>query len=63
MSKKFKRYKPYLNTWLDLGFMSFHTSLVNRAVDRNVFNYIELDWRFFKWGGKFNLYRPGEDIK
>ena len=60
---KLRPYRPYLNAWLDLGFMSFHTELMHHANERYVFNYVVLSWKFFKWGGKFNLYKPGEDFK
>jgi len=61
MSKKFKPYRPYLALYLNLGFMSLGTQLMSYANERNVFNYIMLEWKFFKWGGKFNLYKPGRD--
>ena len=63
MSKRFRLYKPYLRADLQLGFMGFHTEIVHRSYERDVFNYIELQWYFFKWNGRFNLYKPGEDYK
>ena len=56
---KWKLYKPYLFMALDLGFMRFQTQLMRQAVERYAFDYIRLSWRFFKWKGEFNLYKPG----
>lgn len=60
--KKFKFpriYKPYLSLTFDVGFMAFNTDIWRNPIERDCFDYIMLRWKFFKWNGKFNLYRPG----
>lgn len=52
-------YKPYLYAHLDLGFMGFGTQIMRQAVERYAYDYIRLEWYFFKWKGAFNLYKPG----
>ena len=51
--------KPYLDFVFDLGFMHFRTVLMREAIERHAYDYIALQWKFFKWNGQFRLYRPG----
>lgn len=59
--KKLRPYKPYLFLALDLGFVSLYTQVWRQSYERDAFDYIRLEWRFFKWNGAFNLYKPGKD--
>jgi hypothetical protein len=52
-------YRPYLAMHLEFGFMGFQTVLMKQAYERYVYDYIRLEWRFFRWRGGFNLYKPG----
>lgn len=57
-----RMYKPYLDFYLSLGFMRIGTEVWREPVDRYEFTYISLYWQFFKWEGRFRLYKPGQDI-
>ncbi len=61
-TKKRHIYKPYIEFYLDLGFVRFRTSVMHRAVERDVYDYIRVDWKLFKWSGGFNMYKPGVDL-
>ena len=63
LNKKRYIYKPYLEFYLDIGFVRLRTSVMHRAYERDVYDYIRLDWKLFKWSGGFNLYKPGADIR
>lgn len=58
---KIKLYKPYLDLYLDLGFVSVRTSLMHQSYERYEYDYIVLGWRLFKLNGGFKLYKPGRD--
>ena len=59
--KKLRPYKPYLDLWINLGFFGVRTELMHYALDRDAYTYIGLEWHFFKWNGKFKLYKPGRE--
>lgn len=63
LTKKRHIYKPYLSVYFDVGFLSLRTDVMHMAYERYAHDYIRLDWRFLKWNGGFNLYKPGVDIK
>ena len=63
LTKKRYIYKPYLMFYLDVGFLRLRTSVMHRAIERDVYDYIYLDWKFLKWSGGFNLYKPGVDTR
>lgn len=53
-------FKPYLDFWLDLGFISFKTIVMNVALDRDQYEIILLLVKVFRrWYFCFNLYQPG----
>ena len=60
--KKRRIYKPYLDIYLDVGFMRLKTELWRQSYERHEFTYIMLYWQFFKWSGKLRLYKPGVDL-
>lgn len=62
LTKKRRLYKPYLSLYLDVGFLRLRTDVMHRAYERDVYDYIRLDWKLFKWSGGFNLYKPGVDL-
>lgn len=62
LTKKRHFYKPYIEFYLDFGFVSFRTSVMHRAYERDVYDYIRVDWKLFKWSGGFNMYKPGVDL-
>ncbi len=62
LTKKRRVYKPYLSFYLDLGFLRLQTDVMHRAYERDVYDYIRLDWKLFKLTGGFNLYKPGVDL-
>ena len=47
---------PYLYFMLDLGWVHFRTTLMYRCYNKDIFEYIALDWKIFKWHGSFKLY-------
>ena len=62
--KKFKfpkLYKPYLDFVVDVGFAHIRTVLMRQSYERYTYDYISIQWKLFKWNGKFGLYRPGMD--
>lgn len=63
LTKKRHVYKPYLAFYLDVGFLRLRTDVMHRAHERDIYDYIRLDWKFFKWAGGFNLYKPGVDLR
>lgn len=63
LTQKRYMYKPYLAFYLDLGFLRLRTEIMHRAVERDVYDYIRLDWKLFKWSGGLNLYKPGVDVR
>lgn len=53
--------RPYLDFYLDVGFLSIRTDLMHVALNEDSYVYIRLSWRFFKWEGGFKLYEPGRE--
>lgn len=51
--------RPYLDFYLDVGFLSIRTDLMHVVLHEDVYVYIRLSWRLFKWEGGFKLYEPG----
>lgn len=49
--------KPYIDASLNLGFMGFYTHIMTHRFEAIEFEYIALHWYFFKWNGKFRLYK------
>lgn len=49
--------KPYIDIYLNLGFIGLKTEIMHERFDRDEFTYFDIRWSFFKWGGKFRLYR------
>ena len=62
LTKKRYIYKPYLDVYLDIGLITFRTSVMRQAIERNTYEYIRLEWRIYKWDGGFNLYKPGRNM-
>ena len=53
-------FKPYLDFWLDLGFISFKTTIMTESVCRDRYEVIIFHIRLLgRWGFRFNLYQPG----
>ena len=49
---------PYLSIFFDVGFLVLRTDLMAHSAKTRTFNYIVLEWKFFKWSGQLRLYSP-----
>lgn len=50
---------PYLYLHLDVGIFRFQTVLMHRALERDVYDIIRIEWSILKASGGFDLYKPG----
>ena len=50
---------PYLDLYIRLPLLDVRTDLMMTAIERNVYEYIGLYVRFWKWSFTFRLYEPG----
>lgn len=49
---------PYLELHIAVPFFSASTQIMQYAFDRDIYIYIALKVRLFKWQQTFRLYRP-----
>lgn len=50
---------PYIDLWLDVGFLQIKTDLMCYRFETMTYQYITLGIKlFWKWGFSFRLYRP-----
>jgi len=53
-------FKPYLDFWLDLGFVEIRTVVMTESICRDRYEIIVLHIKLFRrWGFVFDLYSPG----
>jgi hypothetical protein len=56
--KTLKRFIPYLDIWIDFGFLGIRTELMHYCMCEAVKVYICLDIKFLKYRFKIRLYSP-----
>lgn len=59
MSKLAYWFRPEFRLYISLGFSEVHTDLFSYRVEQDVFTFIRLYVRFFKWQFDFDLYETG----
>lgn len=58
---RIKFYKPYFELYLRLPLIDIHTDVMSERFESNIFVYISLFVKVWKWEWKFRLYKPGYD--
>jgi len=51
-----KRFIPYLDISIDLGFFRIRTDILQKRYEQEVTEYVGLYVKFFKWHTGFRLY-------